>query len=409
MLLCSVAITFAACNGEQNGVNTDLSSISVTTGEATEITDISAVVSAAIVGDIPQTGDIEVGFIYSENKDEVTAHNGIACKGNPVEDSTFSATLTNLSPTTEYHYCAYVKAGQDIKYGDIMTFSTDIKSNRTLIENFVISDYGMFGDVTYIDGTAHYVHLTTGDSMYCQLGYIILACWDDGLTYAGDKGYEGNGMIFRTYVPVYWVLEGKDKGKYLGSAAGFFVEECNDQVKPYIAESGALVDLQKYGDYFSQLIAHYEDENNPVDYDLYYDAQKGTQLYNLNADAGTYTYFYGNVKKAQLKKVQDKDSNTSSVQFSATIEWYDIVSEDRFLGLKATFDEENNLKSIIKPYDMNTFTKEYTNITEGAEAPVARKVSAQPSDDALYILGDQSRLHLGENPFPIGVKPAMMK
>ena len=82
------------------------------------------------------------------------------------------------------------------------------------------------------------------------------------------------------------------------------------------------------------------------------------------------------------------------------------MNTGRFLGLKATFDEDNHLKSIVKPYDMNFITREYTNITEDEEDYAPRKVSARTSDEPQYMLGDQSRWHRGVNPFPAKAKRA---
>ena len=76
MLLCIAAMTFAACSGGQNGLGTGGNlSISVTTGEATEITNNSVAILSYVYGDVSK-GNIEVGVMYSEDEDEVTSHNG---------------------------------------------------------------------------------------------------------------------------------------------------------------------------------------------------------------------------------------------------------------------------------------------------------------------------------------------
>lgn len=179
-------------------------------------------------------------------------------------------------------------------------------------------------------------------------------------------------------------------------------------VKPYTVKAGELLDLEKYGDFFTQRLAWLKDNSNNVDNSLYYDAQTGTQFYKYNADEGSTSYNYGNVKKAQFLRERDENGNDLPVQYSAILEWYDFINEGRFLGLKTTFDENGNIESIVKPYDMNTITMEYTNIAEGKTAP--RKVEAKNySDPCQYILGDQSRLHLGENPFAADAKRVVKK
>lgn len=276
-----------------------------------------------------------------------------------------------------------------------------------VLDNFTISDYGLFGDVEYIPNSTKYVQLTNGDSLLCQLGYITFISWSDGLVFTNGKGFSGDGFIFQANMPIYWVVEGEDAGKYIGSAGGFRVDTCSI-VKPYIAKAGELLDLEKYGDYFTQRLAWLKDNSNNVDNSLYYDAQTGTQFYKYNADEGSTSYNYGNVKKAQFLRDRDENGNALPVQYSATLEWYDFANEGRFLGLKATFDENGNIESIVKPYDMNTITMEYTNIAEGKTAP--RKVEAKNySDPCQYILGDQSRLHLGENPFAADAKRVVKK
>lgn len=269
--------------------------------------------------------------------------------------------------------------------GDVKATCTVTVRNDAVLENFTIADYGLFGDVEYIPNTKGYVQLTNGDSLLCQAGYITFMCWSDGLVFTNGSGFSGNGIIFAADMPIYWVVEGEDAGKYIGSAGGFRVDTLNGKLKPYTAEAGELVDLQKYGDYFTQLIAYRKDTNNKLDNNLYYDSQIGTQLYSYNADKKSQTYNYGNVKKAQFKKDRDEQGNMLPLQYTAVIEWYDFVNDGRFLGLKANFDEAGNLESIVKPYDMNTITMEYTNIVseEGGEA---------------YFIGDQSHLHLGEMP-----------
>lgn len=280
-------------------------------------------------------------------------------------------------------------------------------SNEAVLKNYVFADYGLFGDVEYIPNTKGYLQLTNGDSLLCQAGYITFMCWSDGLVFTDGSGFSGNGIIFAADMPIYWVVEGEDTGNYIGSADGFRVDTLNGKIKLYTAKAGELVDLQKYGDYFTQLLEYRKDTNNKVDNNLYSDSQIGTQLYAFNADAGAQTYNYGNVKKAQFFKDRDEWGNTLPMQYAVTIEWYDFVNEGRFLGLKATFDEDNNLKSIVKPYDMHKFTMEYTNTTKAESSP--RKVETQPFDEPQYMIGDRSRLHLGENPFPANAKRIVKK
>lgn len=275
----------------------------------------------------------------------------------------------------------------------------------SLLDNLTFSDYGLFGDVEYVPNSTKYVPLTNGDSLLCQLGYITFRCWSDGLVFTNGSGFSGNGIIFQADMPIYWVVEGEDAGKYIGSAGGFRVDTCSN-AKPYTAKAGELADLQKYGDYFTQRLAWARDTSNEMDYNLYSDSQIGTQLFRYDADYQGSSFNYGNIKKAQFKKDRDEYGNYLPLQYSAVIEWYDIVSDDRFLGLKAIIDENGSVESIVKPYDMKTITMEYTNMVEWA-AP--RKVKEHTSDEPQYVIGDQSRLHLGKKPFPASTKGVVKK
>lgn len=129
MLLCITAMTFAACDREQqNGVEPDDNlSVLVATGEATEITNNSVTIlsSVVVIGDVSKYGNIEVGIMYSDDEEKVTSHNGRTRKGAFVNDKDFSTEISNLSSMTQYYYCAYAKVNGNMLYGAVETFSTD--------------------------------------------------------------------------------------------------------------------------------------------------------------------------------------------------------------------------------------------------------------------------------------------
>lgn len=127
MLLCITAMTFAACDREQqNGVDKDDNlSLLVATGEATEITNNSVTILSSVIGDVSKYGNIEVGIMYSDDEEEVTSHNGRTRKGAFVDDGDFSTEISNLSSMTQYYYCAYAKVNGNTAYGAVETFSTD--------------------------------------------------------------------------------------------------------------------------------------------------------------------------------------------------------------------------------------------------------------------------------------------
>lgn len=352
--LCAMVSTvfFVGCDTKGNGPTTDEITITISPAEIKMGVGDTEKLNAIVK---PSNANVTITWA-SDNEEVATVNNGIV---------TAKAAGTAIITATA---------------GKAEGKCTVVVSNDAALENFTIADYGLFGDVEYVDGSERYVQLTNGDSLLCKLGYISFICWSDGLVFTNGSGFSGSGIMFGADMPIYWVSEGEDAGKYIGSAGGFRVDTLNNKIKPYTAEAGELLDVQKYGDYFKALIAYRKDTTKGLDNNLYYDSQKGTQLYSYNADKKTSTYNYGNVKKAVFQKGQEK-----GLQYSIAIEWYDFVNEDRFLGLKANFDEKGNLESIVEPYDMNLINKEYTNIVEeeGGEA---------------YFIGDQSHLHLGEMP-----------
>lgn len=127
MLLCITAMTFAACDREQqNGVDKDDNlSLLIATGEATEITNNSVTILSSVIGDVSKYGNIEVGIMYSDDEEEVASHNGRTRKGAFVDDGDFSTEISNLSSMTQYYYCAYAKVNGNMVYGAVETFSTD--------------------------------------------------------------------------------------------------------------------------------------------------------------------------------------------------------------------------------------------------------------------------------------------
>ncbi len=251
-------------------------------------------------------------------------------------------------------------------------------SDDAVLDNFSISDWGLFNKGDMIPGTDRYVTFTSGDSAKCQLGYVDVFFWDEGLTFVSGKGFGGSGFISIATMPVYWIVEGPSAGYYVG-AGGFWIEDFEGDYKPYTTRPGKLVSEQKYGDFFKSLTVYLKDTTQKPNVDLYEEAFEGVQMIMLNADKGTESYNVANVKAAKLVENQDNSKN-----YAAELEWFDFFSPDRFFGLKATFGEQDNLESIVEPYDIRRITKQYTDI-ENQEEGVAE-----------YHIGDPKRMHFND-------------
>ena len=266
-----------------------------------------------------------------------------------------------------------------------LTCTITVVEHETL-KNYAIGGWGLFGTPEYIEGTEKYVTFTSGDSAKCKLGYISLYVWDNNLTYVSGSGFSGTGYICFADLPVWWIIEGDNAGYYVGSSNGFFIDTITTgyTYEPYVAERGELVDVNKYGEFFSQYVAHLSDTTVNVDSKLYSESMTGAHLCILYADDNfTQSWYLGNMKYANLLTTTDSETGATNYNYKATIEWFDFLNDDHYFGLKANYDENNNIQSIVTPYDMRTMEKEYTNM-QGSQAP--KKAVG-------YVIGDKSRVH----------------
>ncbi len=317
----------------------------------------------------------------------------------------------------EGNSCSYVSANMTINSRTMTDYVYGFRNiNATycgdngyaILDNFAFSDYGLFGTPELIEGANQKYVTINGDKVLCQGGYLQFAAWDDGLTYTNGKGFSGKGLMILTNMPVWVILEGTYKGKFIEPDNGCYrIDTCNTSITAYIAKAGELVDVKKYGGFFKQVIAKDAGIIDDVDGNLYNASQVETQIFQYNADENTQTYNLGNIKQAGFKKDNGK------YLYAAIIEWYDFVNVDRWFGLKANFDADGNLVSLVEPYDMRTIEKGYTNIETNNSAPskVQSKFKMLHTADSepQYTIADSEHIHLGENPFHADVKRIMVK
>ena len=97
-------------------------SISVTTGEATDITDYGAT-----LGGIVSNSDepVTCGIIYDISSTLSSTSGTMLSTSSSGE---FSIEVTGLSPNTTYYYCAYVEVDGEYKYGEVRSFTTEAMS-----------------------------------------------------------------------------------------------------------------------------------------------------------------------------------------------------------------------------------------------------------------------------------------
>lgn len=94
-------------------------SVSVTTGEATDITDYGAT-----LGGIVSNSDepVTCGIIYDISSTLSSTSGTMLSTSSSGE---FSIEVTGLSPNTTYYYCAYVEVDGEYKYGEVLSFTTE--------------------------------------------------------------------------------------------------------------------------------------------------------------------------------------------------------------------------------------------------------------------------------------------
>ena len=92
--------------------------ITVTTGEATNITSESATLSGVVVG---ASQAINCGIIYGTASDITSLNNN---RDGGYYDGAYSIDVSYLQPGTTYYYCAYAIIDGEEQYGEVLSFTT---------------------------------------------------------------------------------------------------------------------------------------------------------------------------------------------------------------------------------------------------------------------------------------------
>ena len=159
--------------GEPEDFVLEFMGITVTTGEATEVTDSSAVLYGQLT-DFDLSSISEYGISYCTTPDDVQN----IPASNIDEDGVFSVLIENLSEQTKYYYYAYGVEQGEKKDGEVLNFTTLEKVKRTVTtgEATEVTDCSvvLYGQLTDFDlssvseyGICYY---TTPDDLH-----IILA------------------------------------------------------------------------------------------------------------------------------------------------------------------------------------------------------------------------------------------
>lgn len=286
-----------------------------------------------------------------------------------------SGIVETLSPGTVYIIASAIGYGSDT--------CEIVVTKDALLDNFTFTNYALFGSsIEPIEGTDTVMTLSDNKDYKMQLCLLTLIAWDDNITFVDGKGFDGDGYVIYTDFPIYVIVEGNDKGQLVGNRSGFFVDEYeSDDYVGWVAEAGKMVDSVKYCQFWQQYFAYLQDTTLSVDMNLYYDSKIGTQVFEYNFTEGWYTWDMGNVKFANF----NRDENGEFI-FTAKIQWFDWVNDDRWFGVKVEYGEDGTPLSVVEPYDIRYIEREYTNVV----------VEENDETNNSYQFIDMKNVHIGQ-------------
>lgn len=113
---------------------------SVTTTEATNITQTTATLSGNIQGYEADDFQHRYGIIYSTDANPTASNGTIVYSNNIQEDGNYSVDVASLTENTTYYYRAFVKEDGEYVYGDVMSFSTlnPVEDNEGMTEREIL-------------------------------------------------------------------------------------------------------------------------------------------------------------------------------------------------------------------------------------------------------------------------------
>ena len=118
--ICFMALVLVGCEP-----NTPSTSNKVVTGAAKDVTTNSVVLYGEVNVDISAYNNVEFGMMISDVKDDLNNRDGEKYEAKVLIGKEFKLELSNLSPETEYYYCAWVFLNNtQYEFGDIKKFTT---------------------------------------------------------------------------------------------------------------------------------------------------------------------------------------------------------------------------------------------------------------------------------------------
>lgn len=253
-------------------------------------------------------------------------------------------------------------------------------TNDAVLNTFELGGFTVWAPLGQpIEGTDTVFQISTGESVLCQLAPTLYRAWDNNLVFNGST-LVGAGYVMDLQAYGYMIVDGPYAGYSVFTGELYVDTIAADEVVAVTAPAGELIDVDKYGDAWTQILSAdentTEEEANAI-MDLYYASQTGSQFYYADYTKGSYSYNCGNV--SYLAIIETKEG----VFYNLKLEWYDDVNENRFYGLlvETEVNEEDGLlyvTGIVEPYDMRVINKQYQVLPpvtdeEGVEEPAETK------------------------------------
>lgn len=245
-------------------------------------------------------------------------------------------------------------------------------TNDAVLNNFAIAGFELWNLGEFIPGTDTTLEISAGE-VPCQLAQGLFYVWSEGLVFTGNS-LAGAGYLFPAEAPVYIITDGDYAGYWISSGAVLVDTLAEGEYVGYTAQHGELVDLEMYGQGWSDLLVATTQEESIAAQELIFGAQTGTQLFYIDWDNMYQDFNAANVAHAEI--VED---DSLGLLFDLKLEWYDWVNENRLYGLAAEeviTEAGDTTVVVVEPYDMRYIYKEYNNMPIVEEEEENAEVSA---------------------------------
>ena len=208
LAICVMAVIFAGCEHNAPSISNK-----VVTVAAEDITSSSALLFGELNVDISGYDDVKFGMMISENKEDLDSCKGLFGLANMMGDKEFVVGVYNLSPETEYYYCAWLLLNDVYEYGSIKNFTTE-KENVDITLDPLSFSIASSKQVRFSKGNLQY-HPTNNTWRFAekQTDYLGVANSNISSTYDGWLDLFG----WSTDATNFGVSSSKDNNDYSGS------------------------------------------------------------------------------------------------------------------------------------------------------------------------------------------------